>query len=147
MGRSFNDLTAASKAQLAQLVSAAEYLFDSGLSLSEIVEVVEEAHNSGLAEDEKSFALVSGAERGAHGVDTKYGRVIFEKIPGNPFIENEPVFVIRCRDSTSADGVELYGDNAQANGAHAYLRARVDERASEFRQWQKAHPELVKLPD
>lgn len=79
--------------------------------------------------------------------DSKYGQVTFEKTPGNPFREDEPVFVIRGRDATAVAAIRLYAYHASENGADPEFVDACYQRAYEFEVWQGDNDKLVKAPD
>lgn len=80
-------------------------------------------------------------------VDAKYGRVTVEREPGNPFGENEPVFLLRARDVTSCGTLTEYRAQCVAYCAPSEHLAALDEVIRAFMRWQDGHPELVKVPD
>lgn len=61
---------------------------------------------------------------------------------------DEPIFVLRAKDLLSVLALQAYIDfleKYEANDAPILVEA-VD-RLNEFREWQKANPGKVKLPD
>lgn len=79
--------------------------------------------------------------------DTKYGKVTVENEPGNPFGDDEPVFIIRGRDRSAVDAIRAYGSSASFEGASSEFVDTVRQRALEFQAWQDDHDELLKVPD
>lgn len=79
--------------------------------------------------------------------DNKYGKISVEKEPGNPFGEDEPVFLLRGRDTATPMTVRNYAQMASRRGASEEFVAAVYARASEIERWQVANPDLVKIPD
>lgn len=80
-------------------------------------------------------------------IDIKYGRVTVENEPGNPFGEDEPVFIIRARDKSALRAIDYYGEAAAEAGASIEFLGLVGEVHGFFRHWQATHPDLVKVPD
>ena len=74
--------------------------------------------------------------------------------------EGEPYFFIRAQDRLSPSAVVAYSELLQGEAEKAYLKndirlweslsdqaSQVAGFAREFLEWQKDHPEFVKLPD
>lgn len=80
-------------------------------------------------------------------VDQKYGNVEVEKVPGNPFIEDEPVFLLRGRDVVAVATVRHYAQTCERHGSPKAHVESVLEAADAMAAWQKENPDVVKLPD
>lgn len=81
-------------------------------------------------------------------VSGKYGQITVEREPGNPLNgTDEPVFLLRARDKTAVLALVTYQQSAKANGAGPMIEVMMNETIIRFREWQKAHPDLVKAPD
>lgn len=76
------------------------------------------------------------------GIDLKYGKVTTERgsIP-----DDEPVFVIRARDSLAVRTLQEYYDLADDDDCSEEFCDAVDAATAVFVEWQKAN--YVKQPD
>lgn len=81
------------------------------------------------------------------GHDAKYGAVTVERLPGNPFEADEPVFLLRGRDTAAPGAILAYADECRAVGAPAEHVAAIEAAADAMRQWQAGHVDRVKVPD
>lgn len=79
--------------------------------------------------------------------DQKYGTVTVEKEPGNSLGDDEPVFILRGRDVVSVATVRVYAQKCAQHGSPKEHVLSVNEAADAMVVWQKANPDLVKLPD
>jgi len=78
-------------------------------------------------------------------VDRKYGRVTFEKEPGTPIPDDEPVFIFRAQDKLLPALLEDYWWYCKDVGSpEAHLDAIRDMKV-EVEKWQETHP--TKVPD
>lgn len=75
--------------------------------------------------------------------DWKYGRVSTER---GTIEHDEPVFVIRGRDLAAPDAIDAYAEAAAKNGAGVDITDVCHERADAIREWQRDHPEVLKIP-
>lgn len=64
-----------------------------------------------------------------------------------PELGNEPLFIIRGQDICAPTIIELYMDLAREKGVEPAFSLKVLNRAREFRDWQQAHNEVLKIPD
>jgi hypothetical protein len=76
--------------------------------------------------------------------DWKYGQVTTER---GTIAPDEPVFVIRGRDMSAPDAIDAYASAAALHGADDELVSVVHERAEAMREWQRQHPDSLKVPD
>lgn len=74
--------------------------------------------------------------------DGKYGKITAEK---KIFHEGEPVFVLRAQDPYAPYAVLRYASFCEENGCLAEHVAACRKHAEKILQWQKDHPELVKI--
>jgi hypothetical protein len=75
--------------------------------------------------------------------DLKYGEVTTEF--GN-FIDGEPVFVFRARDSQLPDMLRNYRAKCQQAGSPQYHLATIDENIARIEEWQVANLNEVIVP-
>lgn len=61
--------------------------------------------------------------------------------------EDEPLFVIRAQQKNAPEYVELWAHQAEVMGTGPEKVASARQVAQEMRQWQKANPDKVKIPD
>lgn len=80
-------------------------------------------------------------------ISEKYGKVTVEHEPGNPFGEDEPVFLLRARDILSEPVLNEYLKLSFTFGASEEQQERVKEVIEAFDTWQKEHALLLKVPD
>lgn len=80
--------------------------------------------------------------------DPKYGQVTVEKIPGNPFEEDEVVVLFRARDKKLPELLGHYEFlcSGEGNSPQEHLDSILSVR-EQVVEWQEQHPELVKVPD
>lgn len=74
--------------------------------------------------------------------ETKYGDI---EVPGIP--KDEPIFILRSQDGVSLDTIRFYAREASRQGCSTEFVEAVLVCASEFSDWQSAHPSKVKIPD
>lgn len=79
--------------------------------------------------------------------DAKYGTITVEHESGNPFGDDEPVFLLRARDVTSGAVLRAYRDQCETYGAPQEHLASIAEVEATFAWWQDEHADLVKVPD
>lgn len=79
--------------------------------------------------------------------ENKYGRISVEHEPGNPLGEDEPVFLLRARDTTSISGLIEYRRLCIIHNSPQEHIAALDQVLENFREWQNSNLELVKTPD
>jgi hypothetical protein len=79
--------------------------------------------------------------------DAKYGRVVVEREPGNPLGDDEPVFLLRGRDSLTPRTLNKYADFCSSTGSPAEHVASIRQAALRISRWQDDNPDLVKQPD
>ena len=60
---------------------------------------------------------------------------------------DEPVFVFRAKDILSVFALDEYARIVEKYDAHGPQIQSIVDRANDFRAWQKANPDKVKLPD
>jgi hypothetical protein len=77
------------------------------------------------------------------GIDNKYGRVMFEY---GSIGEDEPVFVLRARDSLSVGHILMYGVLCEAAGSPPEHLAAIEEAIDQFEAWQADNIEQLRLP-
>lgn len=80
-------------------------------------------------------------------ISDKYGKVTVEHEPGNPFGDDEPVFIFRARDVLSKVVINEYLKLLFTFGASEEHQESVKEAINTFITWQKNHTQLVKVPD
>lgn len=80
-------------------------------------------------------------------ISAKYGKVTVEREPGNPFGEDEPVFLLRARDSASATTLEYYLTLMALLDTTPEHILSVKDVIDTFRDWRENNIELVKVPD
>lgn len=61
--------------------------------------------------------------------------------------DDEPLFVLRAQDEMAPLIVERWANLAQANGASVNKCHNARKIAAQMRDWQREHPDRVKLPD
>jgi hypothetical protein len=61
--------------------------------------------------------------------------------------DDQLVFCLVSGDQVATVAVEEYGNLCRANGCDDQHIYNVRTAAQSFREWQREHPELVKLPD
>lgn len=61
--------------------------------------------------------------------------------------KDEPVFIFRAQDILSVWALEEYARVVEKYDPHGPHLESIVDAADTFRQWQKANPSLVKLPD
>jgi len=78
------------------------------------------------------------------GYDSKYGRVTTEHgdIP-----DDEPVFVFRARDLLAPDAIDAYAARCRETARPEFHVALAERTAEDFREWQRANPGRVRMPD
>ncbi len=78
------------------------------------------------------------------GFDGKYGQVTTEHgdIP-----VDEPVIVFRARDKTTLDVLAAARDLARESGSPQRHIDIFEATIVQFREWQEANPEKVRVPD
>lgn len=78
------------------------------------------------------------------GYDTRFGnvRTQHEDIP-----EDEPVFMVRARDTLSIDVIATYMMRSIQSGSSKEHLRMVMGALEEFRYWQEHHPEEMHVPD
>jgi hypothetical protein len=59
----------------------------------------------------------------------------------------EPVFIFRAQDILSTFALDEYAKIVEKFSPLSPQLKSIVDMANEFRAWQRAHPELVKLPD
>lgn len=60
-------------------------------------------------------------------------------------LDGEPVFIIRAQDAFAPEAVQDYFIRSRNNGGLNTIRS--EEKCKKIEQWQKEHPERVKIPD
>lgn len=75
-------------------------------------------------------------------IDSKYGDI---DIPGIP--DDEPVFVIRAKDSCAPQAIMQYAELSIVNGSPSEHAAACRRVAIDFRDWQAENQDKVKAPD
>lgn len=60
---------------------------------------------------------------------------------------DEPIFILRAQDLLSVLAISEYLLLVERYLPHTELAMEVTHRLEEFREWQRAHPGSVKLPD
>jgi hypothetical protein len=60
-------------------------------------------------------------------------------------LDGEPVFLIRAQDSIAITAVNEYLKFSQRDGGRNTMR--TETQLERMREWQKANPKKVKLPD
>ncbi len=70
----------------------------------------------------------------------------FEKML-QPEHVDEPVFTLRAQDSLAADIIELWIQKLIIRGGSAEKVAKGVSHLRAMQEWQKAHPDRVKIPD
>jgi hypothetical protein len=58
-----------------------------------------------------------------------------------------PIFVLTAKDMISVSTIDKYRDLCKAEECGQDHISEIGQRIDEFRAWQKANPDLVKLPD
>lgn len=74
--------------------------------------------------------------------DSKYG---FIDVPGIP--DDEPIFIIRAQDKSAPQVINQYAETAIVNGSPSSHAAECRLVSANMREWQAAHPEVVKAGD
>lgn len=63
------------------------------------------------------------------------------------FGKDEPLFALRGQDKLAVQAISDYGSISSANGVHQDQQHAVQKALDQFKVWQRAHPDRVKLPD
>ena len=58
-----------------------------------------------------------------------------------------PIFVLTAKDFVSVSIIDRYRDLCKAEECDQAHITEIGTRIDDFRQWQKANPDKVKLPD
>jgi hypothetical protein len=58
-----------------------------------------------------------------------------------------PIFVLTAKDAVTLSTLDYYRSLCRAQECPQSHIAEIGERIDEFKQWQKANPAKVKLPD
>lgn len=58
-----------------------------------------------------------------------------------------PIFVLTAKDFISVSAIDAYRNLCKAEECDQAHIAEIGTRIDEFREWQKANPDKVKLPD
>lgn len=61
--------------------------------------------------------------------------------------EDEPIFVFRAKDILSTFALDEYAKLVEKFNPHSPQLNSLVEATIQFREWQRDHPSLVKLPD
>lgn len=78
-------------------------------------------------------------------VDTKYGRVTFEREPHTPIADDEPVFILRAQDVIAPETIIRYASLCSERGSPQAHVDAVMEVYDRFVRWQQEHS--TKVPD
>lgn len=65
----------------------------------------------------------------------------------NSVSKNIPIFVLTAKDAISTSTIIKYKDMCRAEECSQEHMANIGKRIDDFRKWQKANPDQVKLPD
>jgi len=74
-------------------------------------------------------------------IDGKYGEITSSKKEFHP---GEPVFLLRAQDPIAPEAVDEYAMLCRSAGCHPEHVAAVIRHGDRIRDWQRAHPDLVK---
>lgn len=74
-------------------------------------------------------------------VGGKAGEILQHLLP------DEPVFVFRAKDILSVFALEAYADLVEKYNGQGKQGATLYESIQAFRDWQRANPDKIKLPD
>lgn len=80
-------------------------------------------------------------------IDAKYGEILVSNEPGNPFVDNEPVFLFRAADITVPALLVVYQTLCTGRGCDQAHVAGIHRALETFRAWQRDNPDRVKRPD
>lgn len=80
-------------------------------------------------------------------IDLKYGFVAVEKEPGNPFGDNEPIFIIRGRDALAISVIQQYKIMCELGGSPQEHIDSIEKVVDFFESWQELNEDLTKVPD
>jgi hypothetical protein len=58
-----------------------------------------------------------------------------------------PIFVITAKDKVSVEAIKAYKVLCDTFGCDRDFTDSVENKISDFEDWQKCHPDQVKLPD
>ena len=78
-------------------------------------------------------------------IDRKYGKVRTDIV--DAFADDEPVFIIRAKDSSSISALLAYAEKAYNQGASATFIDDVMSSVKRFSKWQDEHRDEIKTPD
>lgn len=66
---------------------------------------------------------------------------------GKPIPEDEPIIILRAQDDCVLNGLEHYYRMCESRNAPTKHLESIRERINEFRMWQRANHDKVKVPD
>lgn len=78
-------------------------------------------------------------------IDNKYGKITFEKEPGTPIPDDEPIFVLRAQDEEAPETIIDYAKKCERAGSPQEHVNAVMEVYDTFMDWQRTH--TTKVPD
>lgn len=69
------------------------------------------------------------------------------KLDGTPIPDDEPLILFRAKDKLTPELLEHYKEMCQKAGCQPQQVDSLDELIQQFRDWQVANPDKVRLPD